>query len=271
MTSPLASASRVAVLVFLGLYFGMPFLWLLSAPFATTPTFRLAWPDFTLANFPRLLETRGALGAFGNSIVIAGVTMVAVAAIATLAAYALSRQAFRGRDLLLYMLVLFSSVVTGVAAVVPLFTITLKLGLLDTHLGVVLALSGGLLPTALFIVKDFMDHVPRAYEEASMVDGATPFRTFREVALPLASGGIAVISLLTFVNAWDNFLIPYILLRTPERFPASVAIYAFFNELGLPFLNLLAAYALLYTLPVLALYLVIQRVFGFQLSGGIKG
>lgn len=262
---------RLVVQGFLALYFGLPFLWLVVAPFAVTPTYRVTWPEWTLASFPRLMETSGALAAFGNSILIAGVTMLVVACCATLAAYALSRQSFPGRDLVLYLLVLLSSVVTGVAAVVPLFTITLKLGLLDTHLGVILALAGGLLPTGLFIVKDFMDNVPRSYEEASLVDGATPFQTFRDVMVPLASGGIAVISLLTFVNAWDNFLIPYILLRTPELFPASVGIYAFFNELGLPFLNLLAAYAALYTLPVLVLYLVIQKVFGFNLAGGIKG
>jgi multiple sugar transport system permease protein len=171
----------------------------------------------------------------------------------------------------LYLLVLFSSVVTGVAAVVPLFTITFKLGLLDTHLGVILVLSGGLLPSSLFIIKDFVDGIPIAYEEASLVDGATPWQTFCNVALPLSSGGMAVIALLTFVNAWDNFLTPYILLRSPENLPASVAIYSFFSEMGLPFLNLVAAYSLLYALPVLVLYLVIQKVFGFQLYGGLKG
>jgi multiple sugar transport system permease protein len=257
--------------VFFAAYFVLPVLWLLSAPFSSTASFRLRWPDFTLSNFPRVLETGGALAAFGNSLLLAGATMVLVALCATLAAWSLSRQPFKGRDLFLYLLVLFSSVVTGIAAVVPLFTITMKLGLLDTHLGVILVLAGGLLPSGLFIMKDFMDNVPRSYEEASMVDGAPPARTFWNVSLPLASSGIAVVSLLTFVNAWDNFLIPYILMRSPGRFPASVAIYSFFNELGLPFINLLAAYALLYTLPVLILYLLIQKVFGFQLYGGIKG
>ncbi|MBM3464938.1 MAG: carbohydrate ABC transporter permease [Armatimonadetes bacterium] len=267
----MSRAPRTLLMGFFLAWFALPFVWLLSAPFSKTPGFRLAFPDFTLENFPRLLETRGALHAFGNSLLLAGVTMIVVGLTATLAAYALSRQSFRGRDLVLYLLVLFSSVVTGVAAVVPLFTITLKLGLLDTHLGVILVLCGGLLPTAMFVIKDFVDGIPRAYEEASLMDGATPWQTFRNVALPLSTGGLAVVSLLTFVSAWDNFLIPYILLRSPERFPASVAIYSFFNELGLPFLNVLAAYALLYTLPVLALYLIIQKVFGFELYGGIKG
>lgn len=270
MSSFASRVLRGAVLAFLGVYFAAPFAWLVVAPFSTHPSFAVRMPDFTLENFPRLLQTRGAVEAFGNSVVIAGFTMLLVTLVATSSAYALSRQSFRGRDLVLYLLVLFSSVVTGVAAVVPLFTITMKLGLLDTHAGVILVMSGGLLPSSLFIIKDFVDGIPRAYEEASLVDGATPLQTFVHVALPLCSGGMAVIALLSFVQAWDNFLTPYILLRSPEHYPASVAIYAFFSEMGLPFLNLVAAYSLLYALPVLVLYLVIQRVFGFQLHGGIK-
>ncbi|HWG86100.1 MAG TPA: carbohydrate ABC transporter permease [Deinococcales bacterium] len=262
---------RNVVLLFIGLYFLLPLLWLVTAPFSNTPTFQLRWPDWTLANFPRLMEARGALGAFGNSIILAGTTMIAVAILATLAAYALSRYPFPWRDVMLYVLVLFSSVVQGVAAIVPLYTLTLRLGLLDTHVGVILVLSGGLLPTALFIIKDFVDGLPRSYEEASLVDGATPLQTFTNIALPLISGGTVVIAVLTFVGAWGNFLIPFILMRSQEKYPAAIAIYSFFNELGMPFVNLVAAYALLYTVPVIVLYLVIQRVFGFQLHGGLKG
>ncbi len=263
--------ARGAVLLFFLVYLVTPLLWLATAPFAAIASYRLQWPDFTLANFPQLLEARGALGAFGNSLVLSGVTMVVVTLAATLAAYSFCRRPFKGRDLVLYALLLFSSVVTGVAAIVPLFTITFRLGLLDTHTGVILVLSGGLLPSGLFILKDFVEGIPRSYEEASLVDGATPWQTFHHIALPLMSGGAAVVALLTFVNAWGNFLTPYILLRSQDKLPAAVAIYSFFNEMGLPFINLVAAYALLYTLPVLFLYLILQRVFGFQLSGGVKG
>lgn len=252
-------------------FFLAPLLWLLVAPFSETPSYALAWPDWTLANFPRLLEARNAMRAFVNSLSLAGFSMLIVAASATLAAYALSRHPFPWRDAALYVLVLLSSVVTGITAIVPLFTLLLWMGLLDTHLGVILVLSGGLIPSGLFILKDFVDKLPRSYEEASLVDGATPWQTFRHVAAPLMAGGTGVVALLTFVNAWGNFLTPYILLRSPETFPAAVAIYSFFNEVGLPFVNLIAAYSLLYTLPVLVLYLTVQKVFGFDLVGGIKG
>ncbi len=254
-----------------GLFFALPLVWLLIAPFSKTATYHLHVPNPTLHNFAQVLGTEGALKAFGNSLLMSSASMVLVTVLACLAGYALSRRSFRGRDLTLYLLVLFSSVVTGVAAIVPLFTLLLDLHLLDTYLGVILALSGGLLPSGLFILKDFVDALPRSYEEASLVDGATPWLTFRYVAAPMLGGGAAVVALLTFVNAWGNFLTPYILLRSQGMYPASVAIYGFFNEVGLPFVNVIAAYSLLYTLPVLALYLIIQKVFGFKLAGGIKG
>lgn len=262
---------KKSTLFLLILFFAAPLLWMLLAPFSSTPSYALRVPDWTLSNFPRILEAHGALRSFWNSLVLSGVSMVVVAGLALLSGYALSRQRFPGRDLALYALVLMSSVVQGVAAIVPLFTLLLKLGLLDTHLGVILVLSGGLLPSGLFIIKDFVDALPRSYEEASLVDGATPWQTFVHVAVPLTSGGAAVVALLTFAGAWGNFLTPYIFLRSQELFPASVAIYAYFNDAGLPLVNLIAAYSLLYTLPVLVLFLVMQKVFGFKLSTGLKG
>ncbi|MEW6277624.1 MAG: ABC transporter permease subunit, partial [Candidatus Eremiobacterota bacterium] len=174
-----------------GLFFAAPLLWLAVAPFSSRATYALHWPEWTLSNFAKLLGVRGAVAAFGNSLLMSGAATLAVALMATLAGYALSRRSFPGRDLALYLLVLFSSVVTGVAAIVPLFSLLLDLDLLDTYLGVILVLSGGLLPGGLFIVKDFVDALPRAYEEASLVDGATPWQTFRGVAMPLLGSGTA--------------------------------------------------------------------------------
>lgn len=262
---------KKSTLLALLVFFAAPLAWMTLAPFSDVPTYQLKIPHWTLVNFPKMLEAQNALRSFWNSLVLSACSMVVVAVLALLSGYALSRQNFKGRDLVLYVLVLFSSVVQGVAAVVPLFTLLLNLGLLDTHLGVVLVLSGGLLPSGLFIIKDFVDSLPRSYEEASLVDGATPWQTFKNVAVPLTSGGAAVVALLTFAGAWGNFLTPYILLRSHDRFPASVNIYSYFNDVGLPFINLIAAYSLLYTLPVLLLFFVLQKVFGFKLSTGIKG
>ncbi len=103
-----------------------------------------------------------------------------------------------------------------------------------------------------------------------MVAGAPPHRVFWDVAVPLLRPGMVVVAIWAFVNAWGNFLIPFILLRSPDKLPASIAIYSFYNEAGTPNVTLVAAYSLLYALPVLVLYLLVNWRFGFRFFGGIK-
>ena len=77
--------------------------------------------------------------------------------------------------------------------------------------------------------------------------------------------------MLVFVNSWSNFLIPFVLIRSPRLYPISIAIYSFFTEVGVPDIGLISAYSLLYTLPVIVVYIFIERKFGFSFYGGIKG
>jgi len=127
-----------------------------------------------------------------------------------------------------------------------------------------------LLPAAIFIMRDFVDSIPRSYEESALVAGASPWRVFNDIALPIVRPGMMVIAVWAFVNVWGGFLIPFILLRSPDRMPASVAIYSFYTEAGTPLITLTAAYSLLYSLPVLLLYLFVNWKYGFRFFGGIK-
>lgn len=252
--------------------FALPLLWLTVAPFSTLANLSLRLPDpWSLANFARVFENGFAIRALvQNSVIQAAGGMILVTIAATLAAYALSRAAIRGTEAISYGLVLFSSVVTGTAAMVPIFLMIVRLGLIDTHLGVVLVFTGGLLPAAIFIMRDFVDSIPRSYEESAMVAGAGPWAVFRDVALPIVRPGMMVVAVWAFVNVWGGFLIPFILLRSPDKMPASVAIYSFYTEAGTPLVTLTAAYSLLYTLPVLLLYLFVNAKYGFRFFGGIK-
>lgn len=190
--------------------------------------------------------------------------------VASLAAYALARIRIPGRDLLVYVLILFSSVVTGTAAMVPIFLLIYRMGLIDSHLGVILVFTGGLLPTAIFIMRDFVGSLPRSYEESAMVSGASPWQILRHVVLPQVRPGMMVVAVWAFVNVWGGFLIPFILLRSPDKMPASAATYSFYTEAGTPVITLVSAYALLYVIPVLALYLFVNWRYGFRFFGGIK-
>ncbi len=258
-------------IVVVSAYFFVPLLWLIVAPFDRVPSLDVKAPDFTLDNFTTVLfENPHALRSLGNSVLLAGATMLLVVATAAPAAYALSRVNLPGRDLLLYVLLLFSSVVTGSAAMVPLFVLIFNLGLINTYLGVVLVLAGGLLPAAIFILKDFTDSTPRSYEESAMVFGANSFQILRDTVLPLIRPGLAVIAVWVMVNVWSNFLMPFILLRNVDLSPASVVMYTFYTEAGTPNLRLLATFSLLYSVPVVVMYLFVNRRYGFRFYGGIK-
>ncbi|HBY96081.1 MAG TPA: ABC transporter permease [Chloroflexi bacterium] len=267
--------SRLLYYAFVGLiiaFFALPLFWLALTPFNPAATLSVKLPQQpTLDNFRAVFNNTFAMRAlFQNNLILATGTMLGVTFLAAMAAYALSRTRLPGRDILTYVLILFSSVVTGTAAMVPIFLIIYNLGLIDTYLGVILVFIGGLLPAGIFIMRDFVDSIPRSYEESALVAGATPRRIFWDVALPLIRPGMMVVAIWAFVQAWGAFLIPFILLRSPDRMPASIAVYSFYTEAGTPNVTLVAAYSVLYTLPVLVLYLLVNWRYGFRFFGGIK-
>jgi multiple sugar transport system permease protein len=253
-----------------GTFFALPLLWLLTAPFDRAPTLSVKVPTFTLANFAQVFANPFVAASLRNSVILALGTMALVAGAASCCAYALSRAPVPGRDLLLYVLLLFSSVVSGTAAMVPLFQLVFRMGLINTYLGVVLVLTGGLLPAAIFILKDFMDALPASYEESARVAGASGLQTLRDVVAPVVSPGVAVLAVWAIVQVWGDFLIPFILLRSPDKAPAAVVMFTFYTEGGQADLRLLSAYSLLYTIPVVVMYLFVNRRYGFRFFGGIK-
>jgi multiple sugar transport system permease protein len=246
-------------------------LWLVIAPFSSKASLAVKITLPSLNNFRGLFKNKVAMLAFKNSFIISFSSTIIVTITSMLAAYALSRTNFKWRSTLLYALLLFSTVVTGIAAMVPLFVLNLRLGLIDSYLSVIFVFIGGFLPVSIFIIKDFFDAIPKDYEEAAIVAGSTPSQGFFRIILPLSQQGMVVIALYIFMNTWGDFLIPFILLRNINKYPISVALYTFFSEEGLPLLGLLSAYSLLYSIPVVVLYIIINKKFGFGFHGGIKG
>ena len=251
-------------------FFAVPLLWLLSTPFDDRPRYAVKPPTPTFRHLARIADNPYVLRSLANSVVLAVATMAIVTVTAALAAYALSRVRLPGRDALLYVLLLLSSVVTGTAAMVPIFLLMWQLNLIDTQLGVILVLSGGLLPAALFMLKDFLDTIPRSYEESARVFGASPLQILRHIVIPTARPGLATIAVWTITQVWGSFLTPFILLRDPEKAPAAVLVRTLYTEGGQPDLGLIAAFSLLYSIPVVLMYLFVSGRYGFRFHGGLK-
>lgn len=251
-------------------FFAVPMLWLASAPFDSDPGVGLRWPDWTLDNWRITFSHPYAIGSLLNSIVLCAVATIVTTALGTLASYALSRVRIPGRDVLLYVLLLLSSVVTGTAAMVPIFVMMLQLGLINSQYATGLVIAGGMLPAAIFILKDFIDTVPRSYEESARVFGASPGQVLRHVVLPVARPGIATILVWAFVQAWGNFLLPFLLLRDVSQQPAAVLLRTLKDEGGSANLTVIPVFSLLYAIPVVVLYLFVSKRYGFRFHGGIK-
>jgi multiple sugar transport system permease protein len=268
-------AGRIGTYVVIALctgFFGLPLLWLVSAPFDATPAYSVHVPEhLTLGSFAEIGRNPYAVRSLINSVLLAGGTMLVVVVLAAFAAYALSRARVPGRSALLYLLLLLSSVITGTAAVVPIFLLVFQLNLIDSRFGVVLVLSGGLLPAAVFLLKDFIDTIPRSYEESARVFGAGPWQILRDIVVPLARPGLSTIAVWTVVQVWGSFLIPFILLRDPAKQPAAVLVRTLYTDGGSPDLALISAFSLLYSIPVVLMYLVARSRYGFRPHGGIKG
>jgi ABC-type glycerol-3-phosphate transport system permease component len=251
-------------------FFAIPMLWLASAPFDSKPGLGLRWPDWTFDNVTATFDHPYAVTSLWNSLVLCVLAMVITTVLAACAAYALSRVRIPGRDVLLYVLLLLSSVVTGTAAMVPIFVMMYQLGLINSQYGTALVIAGGMLPAAIFILKDFVDAVPRSYEESARVFGASPGQILMHVVLPIARPGIATIVVWSFVQAWGNFLLPFLLLRDITSQPAAVLMRTLQDEGGSANLTVIPVFSLLYSIPVVVLYLFVSKRYGFRFHGGIK-
>lgn len=260
----------VIAMVVVGVFFALPMVWLVLAPFDASPTLSVAWPEWTLDNFVRLAQNRYAMRSILNSLIIGIGTMLIVLVLGALASYALSRVRLPGRDGMLYALLLLSSIVTGTAAMVPTYQLVTMLGLINTQTAVILVIAGGVLPTVIFILKDFMDSIPKSYEESARLYGAGPFRILKDVVAPVARPGLAFIAIWTIVQVWGNFLVPFILIRTPTNQPAAVMMYTFYTESGQADLRLISAFSLVFSVPVILIYFIVNRRYGFRFHGGIK-
>lgn len=260
-------------LTVIGIGFLLPFLWLVFASFDPAATLSAKLPDtWTFQNFGAVATMKTAGRPLLNSVLLSfGAALVTVVC-AVLAAYPLSRFDQKFNAPFLYG-VLFGSCLPITAMMVPVYALFVQLDLLDSLPGTTLFLAATGLPMAIFMTKSFMDSVPLSLEEAAWVDGASAMKTLWSVVIPLMRPGIAVVFIFNFVGVWGNFFVPFILMLSPEKHPAAVSIFTFFGQYGSVSYGQLAAFSVIYSAPVLLLYVIVQKFLGggFNLAGAVKG
>jgi multiple sugar transport system permease protein len=261
------------VLVFVGICFLLPLSWLILGSFDTKATYQTQIPhQLSLDNYAAVLTPELTFIPLMNSLLLSTGAAVLTVLAALLAAYPLSRYQSRFNKPFMYG-VLFGTSLPITAIMVPVYSLFVQLNLLDSFPGTVFFLAGSSLPMAIWMTKNFMDSVPISLEEAAWMDGASSMRALRSIVIPLMRPGIAVVAIFVFLQAWGNFFVPFILLLSPSKQPAAVTIYSFFGQYGAIAYGQLAAFSVLYSIPVVVLYIVVSRGIGgsFALAGAVKG
>jgi multiple sugar transport system permease protein len=268
-----ASAPADAALLLIGACFLLPLLWLVLASLDTNAGYQTQLPaNASLTNFAAVLTPELLLRPLWNSLLLSGGTATVTLAAAVLAAYPLSRFQSRFNKPFLYS-ILCGTCLPITAIMVPVYGLFVQLRLLDSMPSTVLFMAATALPMAIWMTKNFMDTVPVSLEEAAWMDGASGLTALRTVVLPLMRQGLGVVFIFVFIQTWGNFFVPFILLLSPSKQPASVSIFSFFGQHGAIAYGQLAAFSILYSVPVLVLYVLVARGASgsFALSGSVKG
>lgn len=261
------------ILSLIGICFFLPLLWVIVASFDSNASQALQVPkNITLDNYINVLKNEVNQRSFIIGLLISVLQTVFVVIVAGLCAYPLSRYQMKQKKLFMYS-ILFMTSLPITALMVPVYQLFITINLYDNIFGVILFLTASALPYAIWMMKNFMDSVPLKLEEAAWVDGASVFAAIRKVITPVMLPGIFTVAIYTFSGSWGNFFVPYILISSAEKYPASVMLYQFFGNHGMIAYGPLAAYSVLYAAPSILLYIISQKYMskGFSMQGAAKG
>lgn len=277
----LSVALRLVVAVFLIMFAIFPVLWIISASFDNSnslATQSLIPAQAGIKNYQRLFNmdpsfSFGDLNYWGwlfNSVKVSGISTILSLSLTTMAAYAFSRLRFAGRVTLLKALLLIQ-VFPNLLALVAIYVIIFQFGQiipalgLNTHAGLIMVYLGGSMGMNIWLMKGFLDTIPRAIDESGMVDGASHFQIFWSLILPLLRPILVVIGILGFIGTYGDFILARILLTDIKEYTLMVGLQIFTAGQFDKKWGVFAAGALIGALPIMITYLTLQD----QIAGGL--
>lgn len=264
-----------AVLLVGGLLWIYPFAWMISASFKQQKDFfrqglNLIPADPTVDNFVRAWKHARFSTYFVNTVIVTFFVVLLVLVMSSMAGYVLGRYRFPGKKLLTSIFVA-SITIPLVSTIIPTYEIVKGLGLLGTRTGLILAQSGGAHVIFLLLYSGFFQQIPKEMEEAAIMDGCGFFRTFSQVMLPLAKPISITVIIMESIWSWNAFLMPLVLtLAKPESRTLAVGLYAFKGENTIDWTGM-AAGGTLAIVPIVVLFLLLQKYFVDGIAGAVKG
>ena len=240
-----------------------PFVWMILGSFKSSGELRQLpptwWPEApTLDNYRQLFSEESFPRYFLNSVLVAAFVTVGNLIFCSMVGYALAKLAFRGKKLV-FGLVMGTLLLPGMVTFVPLFVLVANLGLVDSYPGLILPFL--VTPFGVFLMRQFIVALPDDLLDAGRVDGASELRIFRQIILPLCGPGLATLGILTFLGSWNNFLWPLVVAQTQEHYTLPVALALFSKGQNVTNYGLLMAGATVVVVPIVIVFLILQRRF----------
>ena len=257
------------------LYCLLPFFWMVvSSLRRPTDQFEnsIIPSPISFTNFTDVFKAgTGFQRALLNSLIVAGTVTILTLIIGMVAAYTLARLEFRGKNFVLAIIIV-TSMFPGISLVIPLKKLFSDIGWINTYQAMIVPSLSFALPLAVWLLTAFFRQMPRELEQAAMVDGCTPAQAFRKVILPLAAPGVFTTAIITFIAAWNEFLIALSMVNQKDIQTANVVISQFTGTSGRdqPFGSQMAA-GVVVTIPlVIAVLLFQRRIVAGLTAGGVK-
>ena len=219
-------------------------------------------------NFATVIAAGKLAQGFFNSIFYTASSTIIGTLFAAMAAFILSRNRTRFNRFLYFFIIL------GIALPTNYFTLTKVMQithLINTRMGMTILYAAGQIPFGVFLIYGFLDSIPRELDEAAIIDGCGPFQLFFQIIVPMLTPVLVTEAVLSFLGAWNNFIMPLYYLNNSDKWPMTLAVYGFFGRYQMNW-NLVSADILMTVLPVIVVYLAAQRyILSGMTAGAVKG
>jgi arabinogalactan oligomer/maltooligosaccharide transport system permease protein len=274
LSSFIQKAIIYAILVMISIIIVTPILWIVLSSFNSgTSLFSssLIPKDPTLNHYKELFTKTDFPKWYANTLKIATINMVLSVILTTLSAYAFSRFKFKGRKQgLMAMMIL--QMFPGFLAMTAIYILLTKLGLMNSHWGLILVYAGGQIPYNTWLCKGYFDGIPRSLDEAAKIDGASNMTIFVKIILPLARPIITLVALTNFMGPWFDFIFPQIILKSSDKKTLAIGLFEWVQKQQNTHFTRFAAGAILVAIPITILFVYLQKhiVEGLS-SGATKG
>ncbi|MBM6595325.1 carbohydrate ABC transporter permease [Microvirga pudoricolor] len=225
--------------------------------------------DVTLEHYERVIGDKGLLF-LGNSALVSAITIVFALTIGSIAAYAIARYEFSGRRILMIFTIGVMSIPIA-SLLIPTFTLLSVVGLINTHVGLILLYTAYQLPIVIWMLYGYFLSLPIEVEQAARIDGHTALGTLRRVVLPLSKPALVAAALFVLVFSWNDFVVAVTMTSSESVRTFPVAVYFYLGFYGREWGPLLAS-AVISIIPITAIFIILQRYFISGLTGGgVKG